>query len=105
VRGLERPELAEEAGRALVTLFGPLSIEKPEDAAATWRAVLEGVKIPAALRLRRGEPWSADAVLAECASGELPRRAIEVRWDELRARRRAPPGVDLSAWGGRKTAR
>ncbi len=98
VRGLERPELADEAGRALVTLFGPLSIEEPVDA-ATWRAMLEGVKIPAALRLRRGEPWSADAVLAECASGELPRREIEVRRDELRARRGVPPGVDLGAWG------
>ena len=105
VRGLKRPELADEAGRALVTLFGPLSIEEPEDAAATWRAMLEGLTIPATLRLCRGEPWSADAVLAACASGELPRREIEARRDELRARRGATPGVDLGAWGGRKTAR
>ncbi len=98
VRGLERPELVEEAERALVTLFGPLSINEPVDAAAMWGAMLEGLKIPAALRLRRGAPWSADAVLAECASGELPRREIEVRREELRARRGAPPGVDLGAW-------
>jgi HEAT repeats len=103
VRALERPELADEAGRALVTLFGPLSIDAPVNG-ATWRPMLEGVKIPATLRLRRGEPWTADAVVAECASGELPRREIEVRRDELRARRGASPGVDLSAWGGWNTA-
>ncbi len=99
VHGLERLEFADVAERALVTLFGPLVVDEPEDAAVVWRGMLTVAEFPAGARWRRGERWSARAVLAECASGELSRREIEPLYDEVRVRTGRPGGVELGAWG------
>jgi len=99
VHGLERPELADAAERALVTLFGPLVVDEPEDAAVVWRGILAATEFPAGAKWRRGKQWSARAVLAECASGELSRREIEPLHDEVRVRTGRLEKVDLGAWG------
>jgi HEAT repeat protein len=97
VHALERSELADAAERALVTLFGPLVIDEPEDAAGVWRGILARTEFPAGTRLRKGERWSARAVIAECAGGELSRREVELLHDELRVRTRRR-AHDLGAW-------
>jgi hypothetical protein len=104
VHGLDRPELADDAERALVTLFGPLVTGEHEHNPAAWREALRRTEIPEGTRWRRGQPWSAQVVLAECASGELSRREIELRQDELRARTGRPASADLAAWGSAATS-
>jgi hypothetical protein len=98
VHGLGRPEVAEDAERALVTLFGPLVAEEQEEATVAWRKALADGEIPPGTRWRRGEPWSPAAVLAECAIGELSRREVELRHDEIRARTGKSTSKDLAAW-------
>jgi hypothetical protein len=104
VHGLDRPELADDAHRALVTLFGPLVTGEHEHDPAAWREALRRTEIPEGTRWRRGQPWSAQVVLAECASGELSRREIELRQDELRARTGRPASADLAVWGSAATS-
>ena len=99
VHGLGRDECAEDAARALETLFGALVDAEEDDAASAWRAALPETPIPPDAHLRRGEAWSAKVVLAECASGALRRREVELRYDELRARGGRVPAGDLAAWG------
>jgi hypothetical protein len=99
IHGLTKGELAEAAHRALVTLFGPVVVGPQALAPAAWRGALEVAQIPRGVRLRRGQPWSAEMVMAECASGDLARWEIELRRDELRARTGRSTNTDLARWG------
>jgi hypothetical protein len=101
VHGLNRPKLADDEQCALVTLFGPLVTGEHEHDPAAWRDALRRAEIPEGTRWRRGQLSSARVVLAECASGELSRREIELRQDELRTR--IGRGVSADLTGGRAT--
>lgn len=99
VHHLTDGELADAAGRALSTLFGPLVDEGHSPDAAVWRAAIARIPPTMDCRLRRGKSWSVGAILAECASGELSAREARGRLDEGRAHAGRVPDVDLEALG------
>jgi hypothetical protein len=91
-------DLGEAAASALVTLFGALVEPDELGNQAAWRAAITRAKPDAGVRLRRGQPWSPMLVAAECTSGELSRRDIALRIDELETRLRVETPVDLALW-------
>lgn len=99
IHALTKAEFVDAAHDALVTLFGPAVVGTHTTDPTAWREALAAADLQRGVRLRRGQPWSPEVVLAECASGGLSRREVELRSDELRARTGTWPGVDLAMWG------
>lgn len=95
---LDHDTLGEPAQRALFTLFGPLVPDARELRPASLRDALSRAEIAPDVRLRRGRPWSLEAVAAECARDDLTRRDLDLRLDELRAHGVAA-GLDTALWG------
>lgn len=96
---LSEDGLARAASRSLETLFGPLVGGMDRRHPAAWREALARTETSAGIRYRGGQPWSVETVCAEHTSGELPRREIESRLDELFARTGRSADVDLALWG------
>jgi hypothetical protein len=95
---LAHAELGDAAARALVTLFGPIVPDAQRADANAWKAAITAQKLESTTRYRRGDPWRAGVVAAECRGGELPRAEIEARLDELAIRRKMKHRADLSRW-------
>ncbi|MEM1035019.1 MAG: hypothetical protein AAGN82_32060 [Myxococcota bacterium] len=94
------PVLGEDAAAALTLLFGGdvVSAEERNDRFA-WEAAIARLGLSPERRLRRGRDWSAAVVADECWHGDLSRRDIEARLDELRARIRVRVPSRLWAFG------
>jgi hypothetical protein len=89
--------LAGAASAALVTVFGPRVPPAEAKLPAAWRNALTAADLSPSVRYRHGVPWSLEGAAAELAGGDLTRRQIEPRLDELRTRGVAGP-LDLGAW-------
>jgi hypothetical protein len=105
------PDLEDAAVLALTTLFGAAVPHDDRADPAAWKSALLATKWDPLLRYRRGEPWRAEIVAAEVASGALPPIEVEARLDELLVRTRAavalgttpspliaPCSADVSLW-------
>jgi hypothetical protein len=95
---LADPELAEAAVSGVRTLFGALVPDVEATNFSAWKTAIVEAGFHPDLRYRRGELWRPATVLAECASGQLPRAEVEARLDELAARTGAQGHVDLGLW-------
>ena len=92
-------DLARAAQEALETVFGELVPGGKEGRVpATWREAIARKGLDPATRYRRGLPWAAATVAAECQSGALARVEIDRRVDELRARTARFHALDTSAF-------
>ena len=96
---LSEDSLTRAASRSLETLFGPLVGSMDRRHPAAWRDALARREGSTEIRYRGGQPWSVEAVCIEHMSGELSRREIESRLDELSARTGRAADVDLALWG------
>jgi hypothetical protein len=95
---LSDPELAGAAARALITLFGPLVPPRAAKDASAWRDGIAARSFEAGVRLRSGRPWHPQALLDESLRGDLDRRELQARLDELAVRAGARIEVDLTSW-------
>jgi hypothetical protein len=95
---LGRDDHAEDAAKALETLFGPLVAREERFEGGAWRRALVAARFDEGQRYWRGEPWNAVTLLDVCMSGELSRVATARRVDELRTRCHVYQPVDLVGW-------
>ncbi|APR87914.1 hypothetical protein A7982_13263 [Minicystis rosea] len=95
---LTEPELAGAAVEALRTLFGDLVPAAEATTFAAWKRAIAEAEFTPSMRYRRGNPWHPSTVLAELATGTLPRLEVARRVDELAARTGFQAHVDLGAW-------
>lgn len=92
-------DLARAAQEALETVFGSLVPGgKQGRVPAIWREAIAQKGLDPATRYRRGLPWTAATVVAECQSGALSRAEIDRRVDEVRARTARFHTVDTGAF-------
>jgi hypothetical protein len=98
VHQLANPDLVDAAAEALTLLFGD-RVEGPDvRIGAAWRARLARCHFDPSRRYRRGEPWTARAVVDDCARGNLTRAQLAASLDELAVRTGVPSACDLALW-------
>ncbi|MFO0761619.1 MAG: hypothetical protein U0359_34575 [Byssovorax sp.] len=78
--------LAEHAAAGLATMLGPIVAPQTMLDRAAWQRAIAALSLDPTQRHRRGRPWSAATVAAECRAGELSRVELGKRLDELSAR-------------------
>ncbi|MDC0741630.1 hypothetical protein [Polyangium mundeleinium] len=99
LRQLANEDLADAAEAALATLFGERVAPSLRQDAGAWRKAIEAMRLDSSVRYRGGEPWTAERVAEECASGALDRSEVERRLDELAVRAGIRAPTNGAAWG------
>jgi hypothetical protein len=95
---LDQEDHASGAARALEAIFGPVVAPDDELVSAAWRKALAAAHFDERVRYRRGQPWTAESVLAAAASGTASRLEAGRLLDELRARARLFRAIDIAGW-------
>lgn len=95
---LANPDIADEAADALEALFGPLVAAEERESVGAWKSAITAMRLDKGVRYRGGAPWRATALVDECASGNLSRREVEQRVDEIDIRLRRRSRLDFSRW-------
>jgi hypothetical protein len=98
VHHLSNPDLADDAVRSLVTLFGARVPEEERTNASAWRDAIARAKLDAKVRYRNGEPWRPASVVADLRRGEHAREPLARELDELAVRTGFALDVDLARW-------